>query len=388
MANAESSVGAFFASVVSAFVTAWQDPERLFDADDLAATRKRAIRFALTMFVLSYGIAAAGVCAIGFAVGQPGVLGAVALLLLVSGPLLSLLLLGLESLFVRIFGPQPLPGPRAWDLAVSGVGFAQATMPVLIVPVIGMPLGLLLGARIIVSGMKKLGAASGERAWLSALVALGLPALLSLSMRTMVIETFRLPSASMHPTLLAGDLVLATKFDYGINLPGKPRALAQSLPQLGDMVVFSRSDDEPQQFVKRVVGLPGDVIELHGPSLWRNGTPVETQPSSEPCAFYDIDERQPPPGTLMKCRGQTEILAGVRYNVAWSLVHDAQAQQQTFTVPADQVFVLGDNRDNSHDSRHFGSIPVARVTAKVRRVLWSFSPTRQPRTERTFFPVR
>lgn len=387
MAATGFSIGAHLASVVSAFVTAFQDPERLFDVEDLAATRQRATRFALTMFVLSYGVAAAMVLGIGLVVHQPDVFGSVALLLLVTGPLLSVLLLGLESLFLRFLGPQPVSGQRAWDLAVSGVGFAQATMPVLIVPVIGMPIGLLLGARIIVSGLKKLGASSGERAWLSAIVALGLPSLLSLAMRTTVIETYRLPSASMHPTLMPGDLVLATKFDYGINLPGKPRALSPSVPQLGDLVVFSRSDDEPQPFVKRVVGLPGDVIEMHGQSLWRNGVPVETQPDPEPCQFYDIDEHQPPPGKLIPCRGVHETLGSVRFRVAWSLPPVENDAPQKFTVPADQVFVIGDNRSNSHDSRHFGAIPISRVTAKVRRVLWSFSPSQKPRKERTLLPV-
>ncbi len=386
MAGSGFSIGAHFAQVVSAFVTAWQDPERLFDPDDLPATRQRATRFALTMFVLSYGVAAAGVCAIGAAIGQSVFL-YVALLLLLTGPVLSVLLLGLESLLIRFLGPQPVSGPRAWDLALSSVGFAQATMPVLVVPVIGMPLGLLLGARIIVSGLKKLGASSGERAWLSALVALGLPSLLSLTMRTMVIETFRLPSGSMHPTLLAGDLVLTTKYDYGINLPGRPRAISPSSPQLGDLVVFSRSDEQPQQYVKRVVGLPGDVIELRGQTLVRNGVGVVTQPQSGPCEYYDIDEKQPPPGRLVKCLGLTETLGTVRYDVVWD--HDLLpgAEPQKFTVPSDQVFLVGDNRSNSHDSRHFGAIPIARVVAKVRRVLWSFSPSGQARPERTFLPV-
>lgn len=170
MADANSSLLSGFATVVSTFVTAWQDPAQLFVAEDLAATRQRATRFALAMFVLSYAAAAIGLGVIGLSLGQLGVFGPIAIILLVSGPILSTLLWVLESAFVRLFGPQPVSGQGAWDLAVAGVGFAQATLPLMIVPFVGLPLGLLLGARIIVSGLKKLGAQSGERAWLSAML--------------------------------------------------------------------------------------------------------------------------------------------------------------------------------------------------------------------------
>lgn len=86
-----------FASVVSTFVLAWQDPAQLFVSEDLAATRQRATRFALAMFVLSYGAAALGLSVIGLSLGQLGVFGPIALILLVSGPLLSILLLAMEG---------------------------------------------------------------------------------------------------------------------------------------------------------------------------------------------------------------------------------------------------------------------------------------------------
>lgn len=373
-----------FASVVSTFVLAWQDPAQLFVSEDLAATRQRATRFALAMFVLSYGAAALGLSVIGLSLGQLGVFGPIALILLVSGPLLSILLLAMESAFVRIFGPHPVSGQGGWDLAVAGVGFAQAMLPLMIVPFVGLPLGLLLGARVIVSGLKKLGSQSGERAWLSAMVALGLPTLLSLLLRTSVIETYRLPSAGMHPTLLPGDLVLATKFDYGLRILGKTEAVSASLPQLGDLVVFAKSDDQPALLIKRVVGLPGDRIELRQGALWRNGQPVTAQPGPVPCEYRAIEEKQPPPGVLHKCRAVIETLGSRSYVVSWDDPPLTEQAAQSVQVGPGEVYVLGDNRDNSHDSRHFGPIAAARITGRIRRVLWSFSPSRTFRSERTF----
>lgn len=384
MADANPSPMTGLASVVSTFVSAWQDPAQLFVAEDLAGTRQRAVRFAVTMFVLSYGAAALGLGVIGLSLGQLGVFGPIALTLLVSGPLLSVLLLSLQSVFVRLFGPLPVSGQGAWDLAVSGVGFAQAMLPLLIVPFVGLPLGLLLGARVIVSGLKKLGAQSGERAWLSAMVALGLPTLLSLFVRTSVIETYRLPSAGMHPTLLPGDLVLATKFDYGLRLLGKADAVSASLPQLGDLVVFSQSDDQPALLIKRVVGLPGDRIELREGSLWRNGQPVSAQPGPAPCEYRAIEEKQPPPGVLRTCRAVRETLGSRSYVVSYDEPALTQQTVQPVEVGPGQVYLLGDNRDNSHDSRHFGPIAAARVTGRIRRVLWSFSPSREFRSGRIF----
>jgi signal peptidase I len=387
MADANSSLLSGFATVVSTFVTAWQDPAQLFVAEDLAATRQRATRFALAMFVLSYAAAAIGLGVIGLSLGQLGVFGPIAIILLVSGPILSTLLWVLESAFVRLFGPQPVSGQGAWDLAVAGVGFAQATLPLMIVPFVGLPLGLLLGARIIVSGLKKLGAQSGERAWLSAMVALGLPTLLSLFVRTSVIETYRQPSSGMHPTLLPGDLVLATKFDYGIRLPGKTDAVSASLPQLGDVVVFSKSEEQPALFIKRVVGLPGDRIELRDGALWRNGQPVSAQPGPSPCEYREIEEKQPPPGVLHKCRSVTETLGNRSYVASYDDPALTQQTVQPVEVGPGQVYLLGDNRDNSHDSRHFGPIAASRVTGRIRYVLWSFSPSREFRKARTFLAL-
>ena len=218
-------------------------------------------------------------------------------------------------------------------------------------------------------------------------LALGLPTLLSLVVRATLIETYRLPSASMHPTLLAGDVVLATKYDYGFHLPGKPRAISATLPQLGDLVVFTRSEEEPLPLVKRVVGLPGDQLELRGQSLWRNGSPVQVESGSGRCEYREIDQKQPPPGTLHKCHFATENLGGRSHSVVWDLDPLTTTTPQSFTVGPDQVFVLGDNRDNSHDSRHFGPIAVSRVSGRARRVLWSFSPSREFRRERTMLAL-
>lgn len=379
-----SAIRRHFAEVVSSFVLAWKDPAELFFPEQLAQTRKRAVRFAITLFALCFGVAGCGMAFIGLATRQIAVFGVVGAALFVLGPLFNLGLLYLEALFLRAFGPHPVSGSEAWHLVVAGVAFAQATWPVLIVPFVGLPLGLLLGARIIVSGMKKLGAQNGERAWLAALCALGLPFLLSLGLRSWVAETYRLPGDSMLPTLSSGDVVFVTKYDYGLRWLGSAEPSFARVPKLGDLVVFmqkSSGDDKAPLLVKRVVGLPGDEIEVRGDRLFRNGSPVDTVPQNTPCEYRASNDSKPQEETTIRCRSQEEQLGIVRYTV-WN---DADGNRTPFarvTVPQSQVFVLSDNRSNGVDSRNFGSVGLERLVGRVRTIGWSFSKTGSFRRER------
>ncbi|OGT81806.1 MAG: signal peptidase I [Gammaproteobacteria bacterium RIFCSPLOWO2_02_FULL_61_13] len=168
--------------------------------------------------------------------------------------------------------------------------------------------------------------------------------LIVLLLRSFLVEPFRIPSGSMMPTLLIGDFILVNKYEYGIRLPVLNTKLVENgRPGRGDIIVFRYPEDPSVPFIKRVVGVPGDHVVYRDKTLYLNGEPVP-QLASEPGA----DELGP-------ALPQTEDLGGVRHQI---LVDPYRRGPEADTlVPESHYFVLGDNRDNSRDSRYWGFVP-------------------------------
>ena len=160
--------------------------------------------------------------------------------------------------------------------------------------------------------------------------------ILALFIRTFVVQAFKIPSGSMKPTLLVGDHILVNKFIFGVKLPFTDKTLVKiSKPKRGDVVVFKYPLDTKKDYIKRVVGLPGDQVELANKQLLINGRPTE-----DPHASYSLQ------GNLRKF-GPT-------------------------TVPAEHIFVMGDNRDESSDSRVWGFVPISYLKGKAFLIYWSW----------------
>lgn len=163
---------------------------------------------------------------------------------------------------------------------------------------------------------------------------------LALVIRTFVIQAFKIPSESMLNTLLVGDHLLASKFAYGVKIPFSHVYIWQGKdPQRGDIIIFEYPNDPSTDFIKRVIGVPGDIIEVRNKQLYRNGEPVK----EEYIRFTEPDRIQP-----------------IRDNFG------------PVTVPQDKYFVMGDNRDNSMDSRFWGFVSRSAVRAKAWRIYWSW----------------
>lgn len=168
-----------------------------------------------------------------------------------------------------------------------------------------------------------------------------------------LVESFKVPSASMMPTILPGDRFLA---DKRVGHPGGIKL------RRGAIAVFLYPNDRTMMYVKRVIGLPGDRIELDGTSLKVNGVELrqETLGSLGTPALDRL---------LADHQAVRETVDGTSYTVLWG--KDDEAKPLSLTVPNGQVFVLGDNRKSSRDSRHFGVLPLADVTAVARQVWFS-----------------
>ena len=161
--------------------------------------------------------------------------------------------------------------------------------------------------------------------WREYLEALVVALLIAMLIRTFIVQPFKIPSESMCNTLLVGDHLLATKFDYGLKLPFTDIAiLAGELPQRGDVIIFKYPKDPDVDFIKRIIGIPGDVIEVRNKQVYRNGEALKED-------YVRIDE----PDRIIPGR---DIFGPV-------------------TVPEGMYFVMGDNRDNSMDSRFWGFVP-------------------------------
>lgn len=173
--------------------------------------------------------------------------------------------------------------------------------------------------------------------------------LIVLLLRSFLVEPFRIPSGSMMPTLLIGDFILVNKFSYGIRLPVLNTKLIDiGSPKRGDVVVFRYPEDPSTPFIKRVVGLPGDRIAYHDKTLWLNGKPVPQTSAGE---YIGMGAGTNMTGALLR----KEQLDGVEHPI---LLEPAQDLHSVETViPEGHYFVLGDNRDNSKDSRFWGTVP-------------------------------
>ena len=171
-------------------------------------------------------------------------------------------------------------------------------------------------------------------------------------LRSFLVEPFQIPSSSMVPTLQVGDYILVNKYTYGIRLPVlRDKVVSLNDPQRGDVMVFFPPHMNDTYFIKRVVGLPGDIVTYKDKALYVNNERVEVEP-------------------LPGAAGQ-----GVRYRVANELLGEAQHLRQidvlrpasdfTVTVKPGHYFMMGDNRDNSSDSRVWGQVPERDIVGKA-----------------------
>src|SRR6185369_14024819 len=189
--------------------------------------------------------------------------------------------------------------------------------------------------------------------------------LLFLLIRTFLVEAFKIPSGSMENTLLVGDFLLVNKLVYGAEVPFTHSRLPRVRePQRGDVIVFEWPEDPSKNFVKRLVGVPGDTLQMRDGLLIRNGDRV-----TERYVEHTEPDMDPSPDDF---RWQQDHL--VRTAAAAAAYHPSRNNWGPLVVPEKSYFVLGDNRDNSLDSRYWGFVPDSLVKGKPFVIYYSYAP--------------
>ena len=195
--------------------------------------------------------------------------------------------------------------------------------------------------------------------------------LIAVVIRTFLFEPFNIPSGSMIPTLLVGDYLFVAKFSYGFShfsFPFSPDLFSGrifgSLPHRGDVVVFRYPPDPSEDYIKRVIGLPGDHVQVRDGQLYINGQEVPRQPAGD----YVTDED----GIHMVLRRYREELpGGVSHYLLKATDQGEMNNTGDYVVPPNELFVLGDNRDNSADSRFWGFVPMENLIGKAEVIFFS-----------------
>jgi signal peptidase I len=179
--------------------------------------------------------------------------------------------------------------------------------------------------------------------------------ILALFIRTFVVQAFKIPTGSMETNLLIGDHLLVNKVVYSPSFgPLENRILPKKPIRRGDVVVFKFPEDPTRDFIKRVIGLPGEVIEIRDKTVLVDGRPLD-----EPYVrFLDTPLRRDDPEYGLRTEG-------------------SRPGYGPETVPAGKLFVLGDNRDNSRDSRFWGFLPIDQVKGRALLVYWSYEASRE-----------
>jgi signal peptidase I len=187
--------------------------------------------------------------------------------------------------------------------------------------------------------------------------------LLFVVLRTFVVEAFKIPTGSMENTLLVGDFLLVNKAVYGAEIPFTGRHLPGFRhPQRGDIIVFKWPKDPSKNFVKRLIGLPGDTVEMRDGAVYLDGRRLNeqyvmhTEPNSDPSGEEFEWQRD-------------FLVKGAEASVG---DHPSRNNWGPLIVPEGNYFVLGDNRDNSYDSRYWGFVPDSLVTGRPLLVYYSY----------------
>ena len=184
-------------------------------------------------------------------------------------------------------------------------------------------------------GQKTIKNKSAVRDWTESII---IAFLLAVVIRTFVVQAFKIPTGSMRPTLLEGDLILVNKFLYGAKIPLMNIRLPKvRQPRRGDVIVFIYPEDKKKDFIKRLIGLPGETVEIKNGTIYINGKPVLDSIFGQ--IFY--------------------------YNFG-----EFQKEGYKVVVPADSYFVLGDNSGSSKDSRYWGFVPKTNVLGKAILIYW------------------
>ena len=177
--------------------------------------------------------------------------------------------------------------------------------------------------------------------------------ILALFIRTFVVQAFKIPTGSMEENLLIGDHLLVNKFVFGPTALGIERTLLPAgTIKRNDVIVFKYPEEPDRDFIKRVIGLPGEAVELREKKVYINGRPLD-----EPYVHF-----LQPPGSMSEFHEVTS--------------YDVRERYGPVTVPANQYFVMGDNRDNSQDSRYWGFLPRENVKGKALVIYWSYEAER------------
>lgn len=191
-----------------------------------------------------------------------------------------------------------------------------------------------------------------SKAW-EYIKAVGTALIFALIIRTYIVQAFKIPSGSMIPTLLIGDHILVNKFIYGTSLPfSDKKVLVFTEPKRGDVIVFKYPEDLSKDFIKRVIGVGGDVIQEKNQVMFVNGKPLR-EDYTQHTDGNSLDGAEP------------------RDNFG------------PYLVPNGKLFVMGDNRDQSYDSRYWGYVDLKLVKGKAMIIYWSWDSIKNfPRFER------
>ncbi len=215
--------------------------------------------------------------------------------------------------------------------------------------------------------------------FLSNIKSISIAIFIALLIRSFIFEPFNIPSGSMKPNLLVGDFIFVSKWSYGFSrhslpfsIPLIPSKIFSKIPERGDVVVFKTPQDNRTDYIKRIIGLPGDKIRIEDGHIILNNIKILRKKQND---FIDIDKNN----NFKRVRKYLEFFSNKEIEVLDIMDSGIVDNTSEFTVPIDSFFVMGDNRDNSQDSRFIntvGFIPFDNLVGKAQFIFFSLENSR------------